>query len=63
MTDSKDGIKKPKRGGDRRGSKDRGDRRGLSGELFPGEEITHKEVGLEKDRRKDARRTGKKRRD
>jgi len=34
----------------RRDSKGLGDRRSLSRELFPGEEITHRDVGLEQER-------------
>ncbi len=63
MTDSKDGRKRVKRAGVRRDSEGRGDRRNLSRELFPGERITHRDVGLEQERRKDARRSGKDRRD
>ena len=63
MTDSKDSKDWIKRAGIRRDVEGRGDRRNLSMELFPGEEITHKDVGLEQDRRKDARRAGKDRRD
>ena len=46
----------------RRDSKGRGDRRSLSSELSPGEVITYKDVGLEQERRKDARRSGIERR-
>ena len=62
MTDSKDGKDWVKRAGVRRDSEGRGDRRGLSSELFPGEEITYMDVGLKQERRTDARRTGNERR-
>ena len=38
-------------------------RRDLSRKLFPGDSITHKDVGLEKDRRKDNRRSSDDRRE
>ena len=62
MKDSKDAKKKDKRVAARRDSEGGGERRSLSGALFPGEEITQKDIGLEQDRRKDARRSGKDRR-
>ena len=63
MTDSKvitDELER--RLGVRRDSEGHGDRRGLAEELFPGEEITQKDVGLEKDRRNYDRRSEKERR-
>jgi hypothetical protein len=59
MTNSKDDKEMVKRAGHRRDHEGNGDRRTLSKKLFLGEEIAHKDVGLEQDRRKDARRTGK----
>lgn len=55
--------KQLKRGGDRREGGERTDRRGMANELFPGEEITHEDIGLKEDRREGSRRTGKDRRD
>ncbi len=63
MTDSKSDKEWVKRAGVRRDSEGRGDRRNLSKELFPDKEITHKDVGLKQERRKDNRRSGKDRRD
>ncbi len=63
MTDNKVGRVWSNRRLVRRDSKGHGDRRSLSRELFPGDEITHRNVGLEQERRKDARRSGEDRRD
>ena len=64
MTNIKDSKEIVKRAGPRRDREGNGDRRTLSKKLFLGEEITHKEVGLEQDRRHDdARRSGKDRRE
>ena len=63
MTDNKVGRVWSNRALVRRDSEGRGDRRSLSMELSPGEVITYKDVGLEQERRKDARRSGKERRD
>ena len=63
MTDNKVGRVWSNRALVRRDSEGRGDRRSLSRELFLSEEITHRDVGLEQERRREARRSGEDQRD